>query len=115
MSEKGILQEALGGSPGFYSLHFPVRKAFGGWRTIIDLSALNRLVVQTTFRMEPADTVRQAITPQDFMCTLYLKDAYLQIPMNLSSKKYLRFKVNHKHYSFRVLVPVFPQLLRSSQ
>ncbi|XP_068220162.1 uncharacterized protein [Palaemon carinicauda] len=103
MLEKDALQEDLGGSPGFYSRLFLVKKASRGWRPVMYLSALNRFVEQTPIRIETSDTVRQALRPQDSMCTLDLKGAYLQISIHPSSRKYLRFMFNRKHYQFREL------------
>ncbi|XP_068238598.1 uncharacterized protein [Palaemon carinicauda] len=53
--------------------------------------------------MDAADTVIHAVRPRDFMCILDLKNTYLQIPIHLSSRKYLRFIYKYKIYQFKVL------------
>ena len=48
-------------SPGCYSRLFIVQKASGSWRPFIALSALNKFVKQTKFRMESNQSVLQAV------------------------------------------------------
>ena len=88
--QKGAIEPAPPG-PGFYSRMFVVSKASGGWRPIIDLSTLNTFVERTRFRMETVQSVLSAIRQNDWMCSVDLKDAYLQVPIHQDSRKYLRF------------------------
>ena len=67
-------------SLGYYSRLFVVQKALGSWRPVIDLSALNKFVKQTKFRMESNQTVLRALKRFDWMISIDLKDAYLQVP-----------------------------------
>ncbi|XP_068200408.1 uncharacterized protein [Palaemon carinicauda] len=103
MLEKSTFQELLDDIPRRLQSIFLVKKASGGWRPVIGMSALNKFVKQTPFSMETADTFRQAVKPQDFMCTLDLKDTYFQIPIHSSSRKYLRFNLDNKKYHFKEL------------
>ena len=65
--------------PGFYSGIFLAPKKNGKLRLIIDLSRLNTLLDIQSFRMETANKVRQAIQPNDWVFSLDLTDAYLQV------------------------------------
>ena len=103
MLGKGALEVVQDGSPGFYSRLFLVEKATGGWRPVIDLSPLNRFVHQTQFKMETAATVLSAIRQGDFMASIDLKDAYFQVPIHPSSRKWLRFTMKGVVYQFKVL------------
>ena len=85
-------------SPGFYSRLFLVQKASGSWRPIIDLSTLNDY-----FHMETPQSVLRSIRPGDWMVSLDLQDAYLQVPVHHDSRCFLRFMVAGKSYQFRVL------------
>ena len=49
MLQKNALTEVPPDSPGFYSNVFPVRKASGGWRPVIDLKNLNGQYPCTSF------------------------------------------------------------------
>ena len=78
---KGAVEPASPSS-GFCSCMFVVMKASGGWRPIIDLSTLSLSVVVLKFQMETAQSVLQSIRRNDWMVTIDLKDAYLQIPIH---------------------------------
>ena len=90
-------------SPGFYSRLFLVQKASGSWRPIIDLSTLNDYVTSSHFHMETPQSVLRSICPGDWMVSLDLQDAYLQVPVHHDSRRYLRFVVGGRTYQFRVL------------
>ena len=100
--EKGAIEPAPP-SPGYYSRVFVAMKASGAWRPIIDLSALNLLVEFTKFHMETPQSVLQTVRPDDWMISVDLKDAYLQVPMNPESRRYLRFVASDQVFQFRVL------------
>ena len=77
--------------PGFYSRIFVVPKRNGKLRPVIDLSALNKFVVKTPFRMETAKSIRLAVRPGDWATSVHLTDAYFHICSAESSPEYLRF------------------------
>ena len=100
--QKGAVEPALQ-SPGFYSHLFLVQKASGSWRPIIDLSTLNGYVTSSHFHMETPQSVLRSIRPGDWMVSLDLQDAYLQVPVHRDSHRYLRFVIQGRAYQFRVL------------
>ena len=73
------------------------------WRPIIDLSTVNLDVDRTPFRMETSRMVLCAVCRNDWMVSIDLKDAYLQIPIHPVSRRYLRFTAGGKTWQFRVL------------
>ena len=103
MLAKGALEIARDPGPGFYSRLFLVEKATGGWRPVIDLSHLNDFVQLTPFKMETVASVLLSVREGDFLASLYLKDAYLQIPIHGSSRKLLRFMSEGTVYQFKAL------------
>ena len=74
-------------SPGFYSRLFLVQKASGSWRPIIDLSTLNGYITSSHFHMETPQSVLRSIRPGDWMISLDLQDAYLQVPVHHDSRR----------------------------
>ena len=90
-------------SLGFYSRLFVTPKVTGGWHPVIDLSHLNGWVDVSHFHMETAQTVFQSLWVGDWMVSLDLQDAYLQVPVHPSSRRYLRFCVGDSVYQFRAL------------
>ena len=100
--QKGAVEPAPQ-CPGFYSRLFLVQKASGSWCLIIDLSTLNDYITSSHFHMETPQSVLRSVRPGDWMVSLDLQDAYLQVPVHHDSRRYLRFVVAGKSYQFRVL------------
>ena len=100
--QKGAVEPAPQ-SPGFYSRLFLVQKASGSWRPIIDQSTLNGYVTSSHFHMETPQSVLRSIRLGDWMVSLDLQDAYLQVPVHRDSRRYLRFVIKGRAYQFRVL------------
>jgi hypothetical protein len=103
MLEKGVIFKVSKISPGFYSRIFVVKKKTGGFRPVIDLSPLNKMINTPRFKMETAKSVRLSIRKNDFATTIDLKDAYFHIPMHKGMWKYLRFVWQGTVYQFRAL------------
>ena len=103
MLSKGALERVSDPGPGFYSRLFLVEKASGGWRPVIDLSPFNEFVQQTPFKMETAASVLLSARKGDFLASIDLKDVYFQIPVHVSSRKWLRFVSNGTVHQFKVL------------
>ena len=101
--EKGAIELAPLPSPGYYSRLFVVMKASGSWRPVVDLSLPNLRVQKTSFKMETLQSVILSVRAGDWMVSLDLKDAYLQVPMHPESRKFLRFVACGKVYQFKVL------------
>ena len=72
-------------SLGFYSRLFVVWKTSGSWRLVIDLSTLNLFVDVAHFRMETIQSVLLSVRQGDWMASIDLKEAYLQIPVHPDS------------------------------
>ena len=70
---------------------------------MIDLSRLNRSVRVSHFHMETQQLVLQSLHPGDWMASLDLRDAYLQVPVHPESRCYLRFCVGEEVFQFRAL------------
>ena len=84
---KGTLEIALVPGLGFSSRLFLVEKASGSWRPVINLSHLNEFVHLTPFMMVTVASVLLSVREGDFLASLDLKDAYLQIPIPYSVRK----------------------------
>ena len=96
---KGAVELAPLPSPGFYSRLFLVWKTSGSWRPVIDLSTLNLFVDVSHFRMETIQSVRQG----DWMASIDLKEAYLQVPVHPESRRFLCFVAHGQVYQFTAL------------
>ena len=101
--QKGAIEEAPLPSWGYYSRLFVTMKASGSWRPIIDLSHLNLMVLKMPFKMETLHSTLLSVRRGDWMVSIDLRDAYLQIPIHPESRKYLRFMVFGKVFQFKTL------------
>ena len=90
-------------SPGFYSCLFVVWKTSGSWRPAIDLSTLNRFVDVSHFRMETIQSVLLSVRQGDWMASIDLKEAYLQVPIHPESRQSLLFVAHGRTYQFTAL------------
>ena len=90
-------------SPGFYSHLFVVWKTSGSWRPVIDLSHLNRFVDVSPFQMETIQSVLLSVRQGDWMASIALKEAYLQVPVHPASRHFLRFMLRDTVYQFKAL------------
>lgn len=100
--QKGVVELAPS-TPGFYSRLFITQQPSGKWHPIIDLSALNRSVVLTDFHIETPQSVLRSVRQGDWLVSIDLKDAYLQVSVHVDSRRFLRFLSNSRVYQFRVL------------
>ena len=90
-------------SLGFYSRLFVVWKTSGSWRPVIDLSTLNLFVDVSHFRMETIQSVLLSVRQGDWMASIDLKEAYLQVPVHPDSRRFLRFVAQGRVYQFSAL------------
>ena len=97
---KGAVELAPLPSPGFYSRLFVVWKTSGSWRPVIDLSHLNRFVDVSHFQME---TIQSCSCQGDWMASIDLKEAYLQVPVHPDSRHFLRFVSRGHVFQFKAL------------
>lgn len=102
--QKGAIEAVLEpSSPGFYNRLFLVPKSSGGWRPVLDVSALNKFVLQTPFKMETTQSVINSLKEGDWMVSLDLQDAYFHVPIHPRSRKFLRFVFRGRAFQFRAL------------
>ena len=100
---KGALELAPLPSPGFYSHLFVVWQTSGSWRPVIDLSHLIRFVDVSHFQMETIQSVLLSVRQGDWMASIDLKEAYLQVPVHPASRHFLRFMFRGTVYQVKAL------------
>ena len=100
---KGAVDLAPLPSPSFYSRLFVVWKTSGSWRPVIDLSHLNRFVDVSHFQMETIQSALLSVRQGDWMASIDLKEAYLQVPVHPDSRHFLRFVFRDRVFQFKAL------------
>ena len=90
-------------SPGFYSRLFVVWKTSGSWRPVIDLSHLNCFVDVSHFQMGTIQSVLLSVHQGDWMASIDLKEAYLQVLVHPDFRHFLRFVSKGHVFQFKAL------------
>ena len=122
---KGII-ERVGPCSGQWISNIFIRpKPNGKFRIILDLTALNKCVQYSHFKMCSLQTALDMLRPMAWMGSVDLRDAYYSVPIATQDRKYLRFIWRTNLYEFTVmpnglacapryftklLIPVFAQL-----
>ena len=68
-----------------------------------DLSTLNLFVDVSNFRMETIQSVILSVCQGDWMASIDLKEAYLQVPVHPDSRRFLWFVAQGRVYQFSAL------------
>ena len=89
--------------PSSTAVCFWFGKPRGSWRPVIDLSILNLFVDVSHFRMETIQSVLLSVCQGDWMASIDLKEAYLQVPVHPESRPFLRFVTNGQVYQLTAL------------
>lgn len=101
--KKGSIRKCQPCKKQFLSSFFLVDKPNGEKRFILNLKKLNAFIEPPHFKLEDHKTVIRILTPNCFMATLDLKDAFMLIPVAEDFKKYLRFEFMGTLYEFNCL------------
>lgn len=101
--DKGAISPCCRVDGDFLSSIFLVDKPNGDKRFILNLKKLNKFITPPHFKMEDIRTAIKLVTPNCFLATIDLKDAYYLLPIHSNYKKYLRFEFQEKVYEFNCL------------
>jgi len=102
--EKGTIELVSDSEGQFLSPYFAIKKSSGGWRFILNLKRLNRFVDTPHFKIENWKNVICLLSPENYLASIDLEDAYFLISINPDDRKFLRFSFQSRLYQFRVLL-----------
>ena len=100
LKQRSAIQKVSPVPDQFISQIFLVPKKDGSQRPVVNLKSLNCLIVKCRFKMESAATLRHLVRRNDWMVSIDLKDAYLSVPIEQRSRKFLRFVREGSLYEF---------------
>jgi hypothetical protein len=72
-------------------------------RPILDCQKINQFMQVQHFKMEGVPALREIIQPQDWICKMDLKDAYVVVPIHQDSRRYLSFRHKGTIYRYKTL------------
>ena len=100
---KGEIQHVKSEPGEFLSNLFFVNKKDAGYRPVKNLKFLNVFTPYQDFKMEGMYLIKGLLQEHNFLIKIDLKDAYFGIPLDKSSRKYIRFWWEENLYEFLCL------------
>lgn len=100
---KGIVEESVHEKGEFISRIFTRPKKNGNLRVILDLSRLNEFIEYHHFKMDTFESSLKLVTPNCYMASVDLQDAYFSVPISSFCCKFLKFLWRGTLYKFLVL------------
>lgn len=101
--KKGAICQVNPCKKQFISKIFLIPKPDGSFRLILNLKKLNEFIVTDHFKLEDEKIVKRLLTPNCFMVSIDLQDAYYVVPIKNSDRKFLRFSFQGKLFEFTCL------------
>ena len=99
---KGVITPVEHEKFEFVSPIFCVPKKDDKVRLILNLKKLNSFVAYHHFKMETIQHILHMITPNCWMASIDLKDAYYSVKVHPSFQRYLKFKFQGNLYAYTV-------------
>ena len=103
LREKGAIEACKPSHDQFLSSFFLIPKKGNTDRFILNLKNLNHYVQTEHFKLEDLRSLTHLLSPDCFMRTIDLQDAFFMISIHKTSRKYLRFCYNGITYQFTCL------------
>ena len=98
--DKGVIVPTQHERGEYISPIFVANKKDGSYRMILNLKRFNQHVEYQHFKMDSVWTAIRLITPNCYMASIDLKDAYYSVPIAKPHQTYLKFEWNNMLYKF---------------
>lgn len=98
--DKGVIVPTQHESGEYISPIFVTNKKDGSSRMILNLKSFNQHVEYQHFKMDSVWTAIRLMTPNCYMASIDLKDAYYSVPIAKPHQKYLKFEWNNMLFQF---------------
>ena len=102
--DKGVIVSCDHVPGEFISPIFTVPKKDGNVRRILNLKRLNLFIKNSHFKMDTIHTILKLVTPNCWMASLDLKDAYYSVKIHSDFQKYLKFTYHGLLYKYTVFL-----------
>lgn len=101
--EKGAISKCMHAGNEFISSIFLELKSNGGFRLILNLQELNKLIYTQNFKLKDCWTAAKLLKQNFWMRKIDLKDAYHTEAICKNDREFLRFPFNNILYEFESL------------
>lgn len=101
--ETGVIEKTKHSEGEYISNIFVRPKKDGSYHLILNLKHLNQFVEYHHFKMENLKSAITLMSPNCYMATIDLKDAYYSVSIDKDNRKYLRFTWNNQLFQFTCL------------
>ena len=98
--KKRVIKECTNEQKEYVSPIFSENKSDGNIRMILNLKKVNKCLKYEHFKMDSIQTVLQNVTPNCFMASLDLKDAYYSVKIDEEFQSFLKFSFEGKLYKY---------------
>lgn len=100
--QAGIIERSHTQNRDYLSNLFTIQEATKR-RPILDCRKLNQFLQCQHFKMEGIPALREILEPNDYICKLDLKGAYVVVPIHPASQRYLTFDHKGIVYNYKTL------------
>ena len=97
---KGVIAPTQHEFGEYISPIFVANKKDGSYRMILNLKSFNQHIEYQHFKMDSVWTAIRLMTPNCYMASIDLKDAYYSVPIAEPHQKYLKFEWKNMLYQF---------------
>lgn len=98
--DKGVIVPTQHEGGEYISPICVANKKDGSYRMILNLKSFNQHVEYQHFKMDSVWTAIRLMTPNCYMASVDLKDAYYSVPIAKPHQKYLKFELNNMLFQF---------------
>ena len=101
--QTGVIEKTTHCEGEYISNIFIQPKKDGSYRLILNLKYLNQFVQYHHFKMENLKSAITLMSPNCYMASIDLKDAYYSVSIDTNHRKYLHFKWKNQLFQFTCL------------
>ena len=110
--QKEVIYPCMREESDFMSSIFTREKRDGSYRMILNLKQVNKHIDYEHFKMDSLQSVLNIITPNCWMASVDLKDAFYKVPIHPNHQKFLKFKWQEHCYTFRGMPNGYSEAMR---
>lgn len=97
---KGVVEHSFYEKDQYLSTIFLTPKRDGSHRMIFNMKELNKFIVYKHFKMDNLESALKLVTPNSYLASIDLRDAYYSVPIFKGHRKFLKFQWKGKLFQY---------------